>query len=172
MKKILLLGYMGSGKSIIGKLVAERLQFPFHDLDQLIENRFQMAISEIFRQKGEIHFRKIEHQIFQEFMSNEESFVLSLGGGTPCYANNHVLLKKPGTTSIYLKASIETLRLRLVGERKNRPLLAQLTDEEVKEYIAKHLFERSYFYLQASIAIIVDDKTPHQISDEILESLA
>lgn len=171
MKKILLLGYMGSGKSLIGKMVAARLQIPFYDLDNLIEKHLQMTVSEIFQQKGEIYFRKIEHQIFKDLMANNETFVLGLGGGTPCYANNHLLLKGDGVTSVYLNASIQTLYNRLASETQHRPLLANLNAEDGKEFIAKHLFDRSYFYSQASLKIHVNDKSPQQITDEVIALL-
>lgn len=172
MKKILIVGYMGSGKSVIGKMLAERLKIKFYDLDDLIENRLQISISEIFNQKGEIFFRKIEHQTFSELMTNDQNFVLSLGGGTPCYANNHLLLSGENVKSIYLNASIETLFNRLFLERKNRPLIAHLDDEDFKEYIAKHLFDRSYFYNQASHKVMVNDKTAFKITSEIIDLLA
>ena len=172
MKKILILGYMGSGKTVIGKLVAEHLQIPFYDLDQLIEKRLEMPISEIFLQKGEIYFRKMESQIFNEIMVTDQTFVLSLGGGTPCYANSHLLLSGQNTVSVYLNASIATLSIRLSKERENRPLIANLNEEEFQEYIAKHLFDRSYFYNQASIKVFVNDKNTNQITDEIVSLLA
>ena len=172
MKKILMLGYMGSGKSVIGKIVAELMQFSFYDLDQLIEKRLQLTIYEIFMQKGEIYFRRIEHEIFKELMQNDEKFVLSLGGGTPCYANNHLFFSSQDTASVYLNASIETLFSRLFLERKKRPLIADLNDSEFREYIAKHLFDRSYFYNQASIKILVNDKTEGEVAAEILKKLA
>jgi len=172
MKKILVLGYMGSGKSVIGKMLAKRLKIKFYDLDNLIENRLQLSISEIFQRKGEIFFRKIEHQIFQELMTNNEDFILSLGGGTPCYANNHLFLSSENTVSIYLNASIETLFNRLFLERKNRPLIANLGNEDFKEYIAKHLFDRSYFYNQATHKILVNNKTEWKITSEIIDLLA
>lgn len=171
MKKILVLGYMGSGKSIIGNLLAQKLEIPFKDLDQVIENRLEMSVSEIFEVKGEIYFRKIEHQIFNELMQDEESLVLSLGGGTPCYANNHLLLSGENITSVYLNASIATLHTRLISERQNRPLIAHLDDDEFKEYIAKHLFDRSYFYNQATYKILVNSKTPEEITSEIIALL-
>lgn len=171
MKKILILGYMGSGKSIIGKLVAERVGITYYDLDNIIEKRFEMSISEIFRQKGEIFFRKREHEIFKEFLIKAETFVLSLGGGTPCYANNHLLFSGQGVTSIYLNASIDTLHARLFNERHNRPLIADLDNDEFKEYIAKHLFDRSYFYNQANFKILVNEKSPQSITTEIVNLL-
>ena len=163
---------MGSGKSIIGKLVAQNLQISFYDLDELIENRLQMSISEIFKQKGEIYFRKIEHQIFEEFIQKDETFVLSLGGGTPCYANNHLSFFKENIDSVYLNASIDTLCSRLSLERKNRPVIANLDDAAFKEYIAVHLFERSYFYNQAQYKISVNNKTVEEITTEIIAVLA
>ena len=172
MKKILIVGYMGSGKSVIGKMLANQLKIAFYDLDDLIENRLQTSISEIFQQKGEIFFRKIEHQILNELMANDENFVLSLGGGTPCYANNHLLLSAENVTSIYLNASIETLFNRLILERKNRPLIANLHDDDFKEYIAKHLFDRSYFYNQATHKILVNGKAVSEITSEIVDGLA
>lgn len=167
MKKIFILGYMGSGKSLIGKLLAERLEIPFFDLDDLIENRLELSISEIFRQKGEIFFRKLEHQIFKEIAESEATFVLSLGGGTPCYANNHLLLTSNNYISIYLRASIETLHNRLYSGRSTRPLIAELQSSEFKEYIAKHLFDRSYFYNQARFKVSVNEKLPEEITAEI-----
>ena len=171
MKKILILGYMGSGKSLIGNLVAQRLQIPFYDLDDLIEKRMQLSISDIFQKKGEIYFRKIEHQLFNEVLKSEETLVLSLGGGTPCYANNHLQLSGENIASVYLNASIDTLSGRLFPERSKRPLIANLNEDEFKEYIAKHIFDRSYFYNQASLRVLVNDKTPEQITDEILLKL-
>jgi shikimate kinase len=171
MKKILLLGYMGSGKSVTGKLLAEQLGIMFYDLDELIENRLEISIPEIFRQKGEIYFRKIEHQVFHELIHNNETFVLSLGGGTPCYANNHLLLSGTNTVSVYLNASIDTLYSRLASERNKRPLIANLNDYAFKEYIAKHLFDRSYFYNQATFRLLVNNKKPEAIATEILNLL-
>lgn len=162
---------MGSGKTVIGKIVAERLKFSFYDLDEIIENRLEMSISEIFSQKGEIYFRKMEHQIFHDVMDRDENFVLSLGGGTPCYANNHMLLSGQNTVSVYLNASIETLFSRLFSERKNRPLIANLNDVDFREYIAKHLFDRSYFYNQATLKVLVNDKGIEEITSEIINQL-
>lgn len=172
MEKIFIVGYMGAGKTLIGNLIAKRLNVPFYDLDFLIEKRLGMSISEIFQQKGEIYFRKIEHQIFSELAHNDQTFVLSLGGGTPCYANNHVLLSGENSTSVYLNASIDTLSSRLFDERASRPLIANLAKEEFKEYIAKHLFDRSYFYNQAVFKVLVNDKLPEEIADEVLQLLA
>jgi shikimate kinase len=167
MNKVVLVGYMGSGKSVLAKKLAEKLNISFIELDDLIEKKSEMSIKNIFSEKGELFFRKIEHQLFEERMKSDEAFVLSTGGGTPCYFNNHELLNQADSVSFYLKASIDTLYHRLNTQREKRPLLAQLENNELREFIAKHLFERSYFYNQANYKIVVDNKSIDEIVSEI-----
>ena len=124
-----------------------------------------------FSQKGEIYFRKAEHEIFKKIVSEIEPMVISTGGGTPCYANNHLLLNSDKTVSIYLKASIETLFERLSVEKQQRPIIADKSENELKEFIAQHLFERSYYYHQATFTIVVDAKSPEDIVGEIMNLL-
>ena len=171
MNKIVLVGYMGSGKSEIGKLLSKNTNIPFYDLDNIIENELGKSINQIFLEDGEVFFRKKEHEIFVAKMNSQESFILSLGGGTPCYANNHLLLQEENVSSIYLKASISTLAERLKLGKASRPLLKDLTEEELNEYIAKHLFDRSFYYNQCKLNIIVDDKSPIEIVSEIEKEL-
>lgn len=171
MRKIVLIGYMGSGKSKIGQLLAEKLDFPFYDLDFLIENELEKSIGEIFSEEGEVFFRKKEHEVFKKVIESNESYVLSTGGGTPCYANNHLFLANEDVVSIYLKASIPVLVSRLKNEIDKRPLLQSLKDEETFEFIAKHLFDRSYFYNQCKYSVLTDDKSPEQIVAEINDLL-
>lgn len=172
MKKIILLGYMGCGKSTIAKLLANKLNLPYLDLDEIIENRTNSSVNKLFSEKGELYFRKLEHEIFSELMKNPDSFVLSLGGGTPCYANNHELLKGENVFSIYLSGSIATLYGRLKNENENRPLIANKSEEEMKEFIAKNLFDRSYYYNQAQYKVTIDEKTVVEIVAEIEMLLA
>jgi shikimate kinase len=167
MNKIILVGYMGSGKTEIGKLVSKNTAIPFCDLDDLIENQLSKSVNQIFSERGEVFFRKKEHEIFNAKMNTNESFILSLGGGTPCYANNHLLLQADNVDSIYLKASIGTLAERLKANRVNRPLLKDLSDSALTEYIAKHLFDRSFYYNQCKHIITVDGKSELEISEEI-----
>ena len=167
MKKIVLVGYMGSGKSIIGRFLAKNLDLPFYDLDHLIMIHTSKSINEIFAEDGEIYFRKIENEVFKKTLLLEKSFVLSLGGGTVCYANSHELLKNSEITSIYLKASISTLVSRLESEKDQRPLLQNFSNEELYNYIAPHLFERSFYYNQCQFIINVDFKTPEEVILEI-----
>ena len=172
MKKIILLGYMGSGKSTIAQLLSEIIGVPYLDLDQMIESKTNLSIATLFKEKGEIYFRKLEHEIFQELMCNPDPMVLSLGGGTPCYANNHIMLNELHSVSIYLKASINTLYERLILDKKNRPLLADQGEAELKEFIAKHIFDRSFYYHQSQHTIVVDAKSPDSIVREIQKILA
>lgn len=167
MKKIILLGYMGSGKSTIGKVLANKINFSSYDLDNYIEKEQNLTVSKIFEQKGELYFRKLEHQAFKTILDKNQNLVLSLGGGTPCYYDNHLSLNSENVISIYLKASIETLFERLKTSDLSRPLLSELNENDKKEFIAKHLFERSYFYNQAKFSISVDGKSPEIIVLEI-----
>lgn len=172
MPKIVLIGYMGSGKTTVGKIIAKKAEIPFYDLDAIIEKNTQKTISELFSELGEIRFRKLEHATFRDFINNQHTFILALGGGTPCYANNHLFLQQEEVVSFYLKASIQELTKRLVSEKTHRPLIAKLDDAEFKEFIAKHLFDRSYFYHFAKNVISVDGKSPSELADEIIEKLA
>ena len=165
--KIVLLGYMGSGKSTIGKQLAKQLFIPFIDLDDYIIDKEKMSISDIFKIKGEIYFRLIESKYLKEILDSEGKFVLSLGGGTPCYADNINLINSSNGISIYLKTSIKTLVSRLIKEKNKRPIIANLEDENIYEFVAKHLFERSSFYEQSKFIISIDDKTKTQIVTEI-----
>lgn len=172
MGKIILSGYMGSGKSSVAKRLQEKMGLPLHDLDQTIERKTELSITELFAQKGEIYFRKLEHETLKELLRQPQPFILSLGGGTPCYANNHELLKSEGIDWIYLKASPETLHDRIANDKTERPLLSGKTPAELKDFIAQHLFERSFFYNQAKYKVSTDGKTPDEIADEIIQLLA
>ncbi|MDR7212699.1 shikimate kinase [Flavobacterium piscis] len=172
MKKIILLGYMGCGKSTIAQNLSKATNIPYLDLDKSIEKRVNLTINEIFELHGEIYFRKLEHEMFLELLQSPENSIIGLGGGTPCYANNHELLKGEGVVSVYLKASIETLYHRLIHNKSKRPLIANMEEEEMREFIAKHLFDRSFYYNHALHKISVDDKTIEETVSDILEILA
>lgn len=172
MKKIILLGYMGCGKSTIAQNLSKATNIPYLDLDNCIEKRADLTINEIFELHGEIYFRKLEHEMFLELLQSSEEAIIGLGGGTPCYANNHELLKGEGVISIYLKASIDTLYNRLIHNKSKRPLIANMNEEEMREFIAKHLFDRSFYYNHALHKVSVDDKTVDKTVSDILEILA
>lgn len=172
MRKIILLGYMGCGKSTIANKLSKIIQIPFVDLDKIIEEKTNLTINQIFETQGEVYFRKLEHEVFVELLNSPDNMIIGLGGGTPCYANNHELLQREDVISIYLKASIETLFDRLVTNKSKRPLIADKSEEEMKEFIAKHLFDRNFYYNQAQHKVIVDHKTIDETVADIVEILA
>lgn len=162
---------MASGKSTIAKIVSTRLEIPHFDLDVLVENETNLSVSSLFKEKGEIYFRKVEHTLFKNLLKVNQSLIISTGGGTPCYANNHLLLDAEDVVSIYLKGSIDSLYERLVLEKNQRPLVAEKAEDDLKEFIAKHLFERSFYYNQATFKVTIDGKNPEEIATEIINLL-
>jgi shikimate kinase len=144
---IFLLGFMGSGKSSLGKKLATRLGREFVDLDELIEEKAGQTISGIFSDKGEGYFRNIEHELLTGFNSEGE-YVVSLGGGAPCSESNIGFIQTVGI-SIYLKEPEDVLFGRLRGNKKDRPLIANLNDEALKQFISDKLSEREKFYERA-----------------------
>ena len=166
--KIVLLGYMASGKSSIGRRLSNLLSMNFLDLDDYISEQENMTIPAIFAQKGEVYFRTIEHKYLKEVLQKEEDFILALGGGTPCYAGNiDIVNKDEHSVSIYLKGSTPTMIDRLIRKKAKRPLVASLDDDKIPEFVAKHLFERRPFYEQAQQHVSIDGKTKKEVAVEI-----
>ena len=162
---------MGSGKSTIAIRLSKITDIPCIDLDKKIEERTDLSIDKIFKIHGEIYFRKLERDVFIELLNAPGNAIISLGGGTPCYANNHELLKGDNIVSIYLKASVETLFERLVSNKNKRPIIANKTNDELKEFIAKHLFDRSFYYNQAQYKVSIDGRTKDETTQDILAIL-
>ena len=164
---------MASGKSLVGKVLAKRLNFKFIDLDDYIEIQEKMSVKEIFSSKGEIYFRKAETRCLKNLLEDSDKIVLSLGGGTPCYSGNmEIILNDENSRSVYLKTGIATLVERLKNEKSKRPLIAHIkSDDILTEFIGKHLFERTSFYNQAKIKITTDNKNEREIVDELIENL-
>lgn len=167
---ISLVGYMGSGKSHISKILSEKINFKLIDLDKEISRRNKLTIPEIFEKKGEIYFRKLERETLEEILASEENVILSLGGGTPVYYNNMEIINL-NSKSFFLRASIGTLTERISKQKDKRPLIAKISDEDLPEFIAKHLFERNEYYGKAQFSINTDNKTPEEIMNEIIEKL-
>jgi len=165
--KIVLIGYMGSGKTTVGTLLAKKLKIDFLDLDNYIEDKLKAKIPDIFRDKGEIFFRQKEHEYLKEILESECSLVIATGGGTPCYSNNMDTIVKQTELTFYLKVSIVELTQRLYKEKDHRPLIRHLDENELPEFIGKHLFERSPFYSMASHTILCDARDSHSIAEEI-----
>lgn len=147
MRRIIILGYMGAGKTTIGRALSKTLGLPFYDLDQYIENRMHKTVKQLFDTVGEDGFRRIEHDMLHE-AGEFEDIILSCGGGTPCFFDNMEYMNCQGET-VYLKADIDTLcrHLRLGGTV--RPLLLGKDDTQLKEHIQRQLAEREPFYMRA-----------------------
>lgn len=170
---IVLMGYMGSGKSTVGVDLADILSFEFVDLDEFISDKEQLEITDIFKTKGEIYFRRKESLYLSQLLGVKSNIVLSLGGGTPCYGNNlELVLNSAKVKSFYLKASIRELSKRLMPEKKSRPLISHLNDEEeFFEFLGKHLFERSQYYSKSDFTINTDGKSIKNIVEDIVLKL-
>ena len=169
--QIVLVGYMGSGKSTVGRLLAATTGLAFTDLDQYIESRESQSIPELFEQLGELYFRKREHELLKEFLEEHTNGILALGGGTPCYAGNMDLVLQQTPHVFYLQLGVVQLAQRLAPEQQGRPLIAHLSPEELPEFIGKHLFERNPFYHKAHHVIRVQDQSPQEVAHEILTVL-
>ncbi|MFV0572511.1 MAG: shikimate kinase [Xanthomarina gelatinilytica] len=166
--KIVLLGYMASGKSLIGRELAKVLKMDYLDLDDFIETKEGKSIEKIFMEKGEIYFRKIENSYLEALMSSKNNLVLSLGGGTPCFTNNLELLKNnKEITTFFLNVPVSELAKRLISDKENRPLVKYVSNEtDMLEFVGKHLFERLPFYNQAHFKM--DANKPKK---EVVESI-
>ena len=171
--KLVLIGYMGSGKSTVGMKLATALGYEFIDLDNRIEFLEGKSISEIFKEKGEIYFRKLENQILKDLVSSENNVLISTGGGTPCYGDTmEFLSSQEATVTIYLKTSLAVLADRLFTERVNRPLIAHIDDKiTLIDFIRKHLFERSFYYNQAKLNIDTENASIGIIVQKIVSNL-
>ena len=149
--KIFLIGYMGSGKSTAGKKLAAKLGMEFYDLDEYIEKEYGKTIEEIFDSEGEEKFRDMEHNALKAFLE-KDNIILSAGGGTPCFYDNMDLMNDHGVT-IYIKMSVDSLAHRLVNAKKKRPLIRDMSEFDMKNFIATNLEKREPFYLQAQYKV-------------------
>ena len=147
MRRIILVGYMGSGKTTVGKALSKATGMMFYDLDWYIESRMRKSVSQIFAERGEEGFRKIEYNMLHE-VAEFEDVIISCGGGTPCFFDNMDYLNQQGDV-VYLKATPETLYKHLLMAKMERPLLKGKSSEELIAYITEHLKERSQFYEKA-----------------------
>jgi shikimate kinase len=150
--KVFLIGFMGSGKTHWGQLLANKLELPFYDLDTIVTEKEGKSISDIFSEKGEEYFRYKEKESLEELVSQHERFILSSGGGTPCFFNNIEFMKKNGKV-VWLNTSVEVLKQRLVKERQTRPMISDVGEKELKSYIIRKLGERKMYYEQADLMV-------------------
>lgn len=161
---IFLTGFMGSGKTTAGRLLAEDLDYDFADLDELIEAKEGKAVTEIFAEKGEEYFRETEAEVLNSLLGRTK-LVVALGGGTACFHDNMQKMKSSGMT-VYLRVSPEILARRL-SHGNTRPLVAGKTGEELKNHIRKLLAGREGWYRQSDIVFDADKYNPRQLLDKI-----
>ena len=154
MTRIFLIGYMGSGKTTLGRALAKELKIEFIDLDNYIEERLCKSISQIFAEKGEEGFREIERRMLHE-AGEFENVVISTGGGTPCFFDNIEYMNRQGAT-VFLDVPVERLFIRLSIARKNRPLIVGKSDEELRCFIAEQLAKRLPHYSKAKQRFTAD----------------
>lgn len=147
MTRIILIGYMGAGKTTLGKALAQELNLQFYDLDWYIEERYHKTIAQIFAERGEDGFREIERNMLHE-TAEFENIVLSCGGGTPCFFDNMAYMNRQAKT-VYLKATPEILTQHLRMSKTERPLLKGKNDEELILYISTSLETRTPYYSRA-----------------------
>lgn len=165
---IVLIGFMGSGKSTIGKLIAQELELPFVDLDEMIERQEDMAISKIFTLKGESYFREVENTLLKAVLFSETKSVVATGGGAPCFLDGMNLINKFGH-SIYLKVGRDRL-LERINADTTRPLVKGKTKKQLKQFIDMTLRKRENFYLKADKTIMAYDN-PKSIVSRIVKQL-
>ena len=169
---IIILGYMGTGKSIIGRELSLKVNKKFIDLDSYIEEKEKDSISNIFQKNGDLYFRKQESKYLKEILSNNTDLVLSVGGGTPCYFDNLDMIISNNNVSFYLKNSNIQLTSRLFNEKSKRPLISNISSEDkLLEFVSKHLFEREFFYNSATNKIDCNDKSVSHVVDDIISRL-
>ena len=154
MTRIILIGYMGAGKTTVGKALAKELGLFFYDLDWYIETRMRKTVKQIFDERGEEGFRQIEHNMLHE-VAEFENVIVSCGGGTPCFFDNMDYLNQQAET-VYLKASPEVLYEHLRMGKGVRPLLLNKTPEETRAFIREQLQQRESFYMKAHHVIDVN----------------
>jgi shikimate kinase len=149
--RIFLVGFMGCGKSTIGKQLAAKIGYQFIDQDSLIEDRFKMSISDVFAIHGEPIFRHAERDVLLS-LETSDNLVVATGGGAPCFFDNIQQMNRLGL-SIYLKADAKTLVKRLIDAKNTRPLIKDKSEQELLEYISEKLKEREPFYHQSTLNI-------------------
>ncbi|MBS7285308.1 MAG: shikimate kinase [Prevotella sp.] len=153
MERIFLIGYMGAGKTTVGKALAKTTGLQFYDLDWYIEGRMLKTVPQIFAELGEEGFRQIEHRLLHE-VAEFENVIISCGGGTPCFFDNIDYMNKQGQV-VYLKVTPEVLCKHLKMGKTERPLLKGKTEEELLTFVTTQLASRSPFYEQANYTLDV-----------------
>jgi shikimate kinase len=163
---IFLTGFMGSGKTTIGKKLAKILRINFIDLDHYIEQKEKLTVQSLFENFGEAAFRKMEQTCLIEVLKNEKNSIIALGGGTICYETNLQKIKKNGLL-VFIELPAITLAQRLERSKVQRPLLKNLSGEELITFVSNKLNERKAFYDKADITVSGINLTPQVLRQKI-----
>ena len=169
--KVVLVGLPGSGKSTFGKQLAKEMDFPFLDLGQLIEERYQLKISEIFSMHGEGTFRDWESLVLKDTLKQDRAFILASGGGTPCFNDNMDLINAEAI-SVYLDVPLGSISSRLqTSKAQQRPLFQGLDQGELTLKLKSLLVSREYFYNQSKIKLSGEDFSAELLLVELISRL-
>lgn len=169
--KVVLVGLPGSGKSTFGKQLASVLNFPFYDLDHMIESNYEKKISEIFNEFGEGRFREMESETLKMILNSKESFVLASGGGCPCFNDNMDLINDL-SVSVYLDVPLDEISNRLgLSKIQNRPMFQGLDRGEITMKLKSLLVDREYFYNQAKIKLSGEEFSAELLMSELISLL-
>ena len=165
MIRIFLTGYMGAGKTTLGKAFARKLNLPFVDLDWYMEERFHKTVGELFVERGEAGFRELEKNMLHEVGAFED-VVISTGGGAPCFFDNMDFMNRTGKT-VFLEVQFRRLRV----AKQQRPILQGKQDDELKEFIIRALEKRTPFYSQAQYVFNADELEDRSQIEKSVEKL-
>lgn len=169
MKRIFLIGYMGAGKTTVGRELAKALELEFLDLDHFIQARYQKTVSQLFQEVGEAEFRNIERNLLRE-VGEFENIIIATGGGAPCFFDNIDYMNKAGTT-LYLKASPMALSTRLNTCKEKRPLIKDKNEDELHSFVKESLVKREPFYSQAQIVFETEELVCKEDADKYIKQL-
>jgi shikimate kinase len=170
MALIYLIGFMGCGKTTLGKKVANQLNHDFIDLDQLIEKRASLTINEFFTKNGEESFRVFEKQLLIE-VSNSKNAVVAVGGGAPCFFNNMEIMNQTGET-LYLQRPVKELYNRIINAKNTRPLVQNKNNQELLDFIEQLLNEREIYYSQAKFTVPRNNLSLNGLVDFVSENIS
>lgn len=167
--KIYLIGFMGSGKTHWGRKLSAKLSLPFYDLDSVIVEKEGRTVAAIFAGKGEEYFRFRENELLEALTGEHASFILSCGGGTPCFFNNIEFMKKHGKV-VWLNTSVDMLTERLGRERSSRPLLADIAESDLRRHIILKLSQRRMYYQQADVVVSEESTSLEELIRLLLQN--
>ena len=151
-QRVFMVGYMGVGKSTSGARLAKLMGLSFFDTDAVLRERHGCSITQLFEERGEPEFRRMEQEVLHALVREHQQVLISTGGGTPCHADNMEFMRAHGTV-VYLQMSADELVQRLEGRADQRPLIAGVSPEAMPAFVTGHLAEREPIYSQAHITV-------------------